>query len=772
MKFSILPNLQKKENVDYFLALILRNEAVKAVIFQKSESTLKYLNQGQAHFATTIEDASMEEFLNALDKAITSAESVLPQNVEAHKTLYGLKDSWVEDNKIKKDYLEKLKKAGEELALDPIGFLVFSESIVNLLQKEEGAPVTAILTEVGEKLVTVSLVKAGRILEVRSSEIHESVAFTVDTILKHLQTPEVMPSRIIVFNGGAKDLSQEFIGHKWSKSLPFLHLPQTLSLPKDSDIKAVLLGAATQMGANLIFDHTKPIITNDNFEEVEKETVLRPNEEEAKHEEAAGEIEKPKELENKENLEQIDQDNSLDYFGFSTTDIAKTQPPIISKAAENIPSEVLIKETEEIPDEVKFEEEKKDGVPALGVMTAEKAKKFSLNLPKLISPIMAMLKVNGAKDKKIFLIIGSIVIAALAIYFLFIFQTKAEVTISVNPKQESKTLSVTFEPEGTTNLTDNTIAATIIPIDETGSVTISTTGKKDVGNKAKGKVTIFNNDTDGSVTLPAGTTITSSNGLKFDLDSQVKVGSASGDLFSGTKPGTADVNVTAESIGTESNLPSDTKFTVGSSKTVAAKNDNAFSGGTKKSVTVVSKNDIAKAEENLPKELANKAKSDIQSKVNKGETVLPDFVSTDLTSEKFSKKVEEEASNLTLNATVSFNYLSFKDSDLSDLAAKLFNDSNFNIQKSNLTTSAKDIKVLKTKDISADLTINAKLFPIIDVTSLTKEIAGVDVLKAKNTLGNQTNVQNVEINVHPNLPFIASKLPKNPNNIKINIVSN
>ncbi len=771
MKFSILPNLQKKENIEYFLALILRNEAVKAVIFQKSDSTLKYLNQGQAHFATTIEDASMEEFLNALDKAITSAESVLPQNIEAHKTLYGLKDSWVEDNKIKKDYLEKLKKAGEELSLDPIGFLVFSESIINLIQKEEGAPVTAILTEVGEKLVTVSLVKAGKVLEVRSSEIHESVPFTVDTILKHLQTPEVMPSRIIVFNGGTKDLSQQFIGHKWSKSLPFLHLPQTLSLPKDSDIKAVLLGAATQMGANLIFDHTQPIITNDNFEEVEKETVLKPDEEEAEtKEETAKEPEAP--LENKENLEQINQDNSLDYFGFSTTDIAKTQPPVISKAAEDIPNEVLEKETEEIPEEVKLEEETKDGLPTLGVLTAEKAKKFSLNLPKFIAPIMAMLKVNGAKDKKLILIIGSLLIAVLLIYFLFIFQTKADVTISVNPKEDSKTLSVTFAPKGSTNLTDNTIAATIIPIDETGSVTVPATGKKDVGNKAKGKVTIFNNDTDGSITLPAGTTITSSNGIKFDLDSQVKVGSASGDVFSGTKPGTADVNVTAESIGTEANLPSDTKFTVGSSKSVAAKNDNAFSGGTKKAVTVISKTDIAKAEENLPKELANKAKSDIQSKVNKGETVLPDFVSTDLASEKFSKKVDEEASNLTLNATVSFNYLSFKDSDLSDLAEKLFNDSTFSIEKSNLTTSAKDIKVLKTKDISADLTINAKLFPKLEVVDITNQIAGADVLKAKNTLSNLTNVQNVEINIHPNIPFIASKLPKNPNNIKINIVSN
>src|SRR3989338_5807456 len=140
MKLNGLPFLDKKENKDYFLSLILRNEKAKAVIFEKSGDTIKYINDAEEDFENTIEDATTEEFLNVLDKAITSAESALPQNIETHKTLLALKQSWIEDNKIKKEYLEKLKKAGEELSLDPIGFLVFSESIVNLIQKEEGAP--------------------------------------------------------------------------------------------------------------------------------------------------------------------------------------------------------------------------------------------------------------------------------------------------------------------------------------------------------------------------------------------------------------------------------------------------------------------------------------------------------------------------------------------------------------------------------------------------------------------------------------------------------
>ena len=143
--------------------------------------------------------------------------------------------------------------------MDPIGFLVFSESILNLIHKEEGAPVTAVLVEVGNKYVTVSLVRAGKILEVRSSEMHESYPYTVDTILKHFETAEVLPSRIIIFDSVDNDLTQEFTSFKWSKSLPFLHIPQIVSLPSDSDVKAVLLGAATQMGTEMIFDGKKTL---------------------------------------------------------------------------------------------------------------------------------------------------------------------------------------------------------------------------------------------------------------------------------------------------------------------------------------------------------------------------------------------------------------------------------------------------------------------------------------------------------------------------------
>ncbi len=772
MNISTLPFLEKKEKSEYYLSLILRNEKVKAVVFEKIGTTIKYLNDSEEEFTNTIEDCSSEEFLNVLDRAITAAEEVLPKDIETHKTIFGLKESWVEDNKIKKEYLEKLKKAGDELSLDPIGFLVFTESVVNLIQKDEGAPVTAILVDVGKKYLSVSLIRAGKIMEVRSSEIHESVAHTVDTVLKHFQIPEVMPARIIIMDSEEDELTQEFINHRWSKSLPFLHIPQILSLPGDSDIKAVLLGAATQMGTQLVFDH-RLSLERDFEETVRKEDVIKTDTE-------ADEDVKPKpfeqSLDGERKLDYVGKDSSMEFFGFVSGDVVKTKPKTPEAEEPNIevPKEELEFKSEEIPEEVKIEEERQ-GLPEVAAETATKAKTVSIDLipilKKYLLMFLSLVKVKSIKDIKFISFTIGAIILFLVFFFTFIFQTNAKITLKVDPKTEEKTQSITFSPKGSTNIDNDILAAEIIPVDEKGSVTVNTTGKKDVGTNAKGTVTIFNNDTN-SVSLDKQTIITSSNGIKFTLDANVKVASASGDIFSGTKPGTANVAVTAQEIGTEGNLPSGSKFTVGTSKTVAAKNDNAFSGGTKKSVTVVSENDLAKLRSELPKSLSDKAKNDISSKVSSGKTILPQFVDTDLNNEKFDKKEDDQADKITLSATVSFNFLSYETGDITKLSEKLFDNSNFSIEKSQFNVNAKNIKITKNEDISADLVITAKLFPKINTEDLIKQMAGTDVKKAKNQLSNMQNVKEVEIQISPNLPFLSSTLPKNPKNITVDISSN
>ena len=770
MKISV-PFIKPKEKGQHFLALILGNEKATSVIFEKVGSAIKYISSDEELFSNTIEDADSEHFLATLDKVITTAEASLPPSVETHKTIFGLKENWIADNKIKKEYLDKLKKASDELSLDPIGFLVFSESIVNLIQKDEGAPVTAVLTEIGKKHITVSLVKAGKILETKTSEIHESPSYTVDTLLKHFQTPEVMPARIILLDAEG-DLTQEFINHQWSKSLPFLHIPQIVDLPRDAGVKAMLLGAATQMGTQLLYNEGTVQEDDDKPTRIEPEDFQGTN---IVNPEAPKADIKEESSEEKHSLDYVEHDKSLEFFGFMEDgDIAKTPPPLeVSKA--NVPDEIIAERISEIPEEVGEKEE--TPLPVNASKVTEKLKSFLQKLPvylkriKINKKLFAVENFANLKNKKLLIIPVAVIILLVLGFLFFTLSNKATVTVFVNPKTDSKTSSVTFSSLSPTDIKGGFIASEFISVSEEGSQTLPATGKKDVGNPAKGTVTIFNNDSQ-SVSFSSGTKITSSNGLDFTLDKSVNVASSSGDIFSGTKPGTADVAVTAGAIGQDYNLPSGTKFSIGGNSNAAAKNDSAFSGGTKKSVTVVSKDDENKLLESLPKQLEAKAREDIKSKVPTGKTALNDFVDESVDSPSFDKKIDDQASQLTLKGTVNFKAATYNNSDILSLANSLFTSGDAVLSKDNLTVSAKNITVEKNNDVNADLEIKANLLPKLDTQALAKEIAGYTQAKAKNTILNLPQVTQANIIFNPNIPFVTSSLPGDSKNIKINVVSN
>ncbi|MEK7159948.1 MAG: baseplate J/gp47 family protein [Patescibacteria group bacterium] len=754
MKLPISFTKEKKENSQVFLALVLRNEKVTSVIFEKIGNAIKYISHDEEYFKNTIEDAESEEFLDTLDKVITSAETALPESVETKKTIFGLKENWVEDGKIKKEYLEKLKKASDELSLEPIGFLVSSESIINLVTKEEGAPITAILADVGKKYITVSWVKGGKVLETRSSEIHQSASYTVDTLLKHFQSPGNLPARIILLDSEEDELTQEFISHQWSKSLAFLHLPQIASLPEDASVKAVLLGAATQMETQLLYDSSKDI-------DYKRPAKIIPDE-----------IEKPGE-EQKSSLDYVSEDSSMEFFGFvENSDVAKTQLPQ-KKIDENIPESLVEEKTESIPEDVKLEEEKKQGFAVNALIVSEKIKKFLMELPAAFKKpgfnfnFLSLLK---SGNKKILAVLGIVVLLFAALFYLYLFKVKATIDVFVIPKEDEKTASVTFSSVSSTDIKNSVIASQFVSVTEEGSLTRLATGKKDIGNPAKGKVTVFN-ISDSAISLAAGTEIISANKLKFTLDTAVKIASGSSDPLN-PKSSTADVNVTADEIGQEYNLPSGTKFTIGSNSSVAAKNDSAFSGGSKKQVTVVSKDDLDKLLEDLPKSLEDKARVSIKTKVESGKTILNTFVDKVVEDKSFDKKESDQANQVTLKGTVIFKAASYTNSDIETFASSLFSSSDTEVQSGNLEISAKNIVVEKNNDVNADLTIKAKIFPKVDKNSLLKQIKGVSLQKAKNILSNLNQVTNVKVSLSPNIPFLPKNMPRDTKNIILNFTSN
>ncbi|MEX2013253.1 MAG: baseplate J/gp47 family protein [Candidatus Levyibacteriota bacterium] len=747
MKLS-LPFLEKKEIFSYFLVLILRNNKANAVIFEESGGTVKVVNKSSEPFKDSIEEASEEEFINVLDKAISKAESLLPENVETQKTIFGVKENWVEDSKIKKEYLAKLKKASDELGLVPIGFLITTEAIVHYLAREEGAPVSAILAEINKDYASVSLIRAGKIVETKTSKLNGSPAETVDTLLKHFENVEVFPARVIIFDG-EKDLTQDFISHSWSKTLPFLHLPQVANLESGFDAKSVLSGAASEMGFQILGEST----TRPTFQGVSEKTT------EENSEVTPEDIQEEKIMESAEkNPTEISERASEDYFGFvKNKDIADS--PIEPARGENITAAVAMEEIQEIPEDIKLEKADTKSLPVNAGFLLTGAKK---TIGKILGVVKRSPKLTTSfqrRNKMMLVPVGFLVIFILLL-ILYLFGRSAVVTLNIDTKKISQTKDVTFSTGQPTDGSKNIIAAQFVEITENGSVSTNATGKKDIGTEAKGTVTIFNQNIS-PITVQANTVITSSNDLDFIIDKSVTVASASAkDEFSPTNPGTATVTVTAVDIGTNGNLPSNTKFTF-SNVTIAAKNDSPFSGGTQKSITVVSEEDIEKLEADLAKSLEEKAKENIAKKISGDMTLLPIFVSRALSNKNFDKDAGDEADRVTLKADVSFASISYGKSDIVSFTKDALKEDigGLVLNENSIVTNVKEIKNTEDDEVSTSLEIVGFLSPKIDQQNLAKQINGQNIEKAKNIMSSINQVSNVAIKISPNIPLFPKNLP-------------
>lgn len=803
MKLPTLPFLKKQQPSEYYLALLLEEKMLRAVVFEESNGIMNTIGEGKQPLPVPLDDTSFEELLDAADKAISKAESTLPEGVQSHKTIFGVKQDWTENLQISKDHLSTLKKLCDELDLQPIGFLVFAEAIAHLLQKEEGAPVSGILVEIGTKHIIATLLRAGRVAATQQIPIEDDIPKAVDKLLAQFTEVEILPSRIILLDIEKRPrLAQQLSNHSWSKQLPFLHVPQVTPLKEGFETLAVLFGTASQMGfamsdmpSTRLKQAPKPMIeiqekeSAEPREEAEEEKLPQPEgtpEEVAEEEKTEQESEEPSpEMEDEDEIPE----KSLkgDNFGFVKDQDVLESVPQNPKAfhPKNIPED----ETEDefadetfadIPEEVK-EDEERSKLPGLGssaVMLTSGMQKVLGNIKKLpLSSLLGSIKTiipgrgNGLNLKLLAIPVFIILLILGGIWYFF--GVKATATLLINPKNVEASQSVTFSSTDNTNLDSSIIGGTVVPIQEDGKVSTDATGKKDIGDKAKGTVTIYNND-DSSHTISAGSTITSANGLKFVTAKDVTVASASGDIFSGTKPGTQSVDVTAANIGTEYNLPSGTKFAVGSSTVIAAKNDNAFSGGTKKSVTVVAQADLDKLTQDLTQSLSDKANQDMQ-KNGGGKELLPVFLSTDISNKQFDQKIGDEASSVNLSATISFQALSYTKTDLTALGQKILekNNNNDNVASNNLTTDIQDTTVSKDgKSVAAKLSVKAGLLPKVDTSQVAKRLAGKSFDQAAEILSDIPQLASVKATLSPNLFFLPHIFPRMASHIMVGVAAN
>lgn len=778
MKLPIPSLLQKKNSSSvHYLALLLRDEKAVAIIIEEVQGTIKVIGRHEEALTSPLENFAYEELLTVLDKTISRAEETLPPSVETESTVFGVKESWVEDKKIKKEYLSKLKRICDELSLKPIGFMVISEAISHLIQKEEGAPLSAVLADITPTHVSLSLFRAGKILESNSAEITGSVTQTVDKLLHHF-TVDVLPSRIVLLNDTPNEnLAQEFIAHHFSKSIPFLHVPQISVLPNGFDGKAMVYGAADQMGlsASHIFDDLKITDLEHQEEKIHEKGSHHKKDLEDKKEETVEE-KINNEIEDNDKKEMKAEETEADDFGFVLgKDVTTVKTPPYAQTQDDSPSFTINAAQSDnltAPDFTSHsnnrnhnddEEQSKKASPLNALVGI-----FS-SLSRFIPRGMSFSSLPLPKGK-LTIIIPAVLIGLIAVILLYILNVKANVVLTLEPKNIEREETITLALNSGNNFSERVLGAKEVEVQLEGSATINVTGKKEIGEKAKGTVTVYNQSSARKV-IPAGSTLTSKNNREFVTDKEVTIASASGDIFSGIKSGTAQVAVTAKQIGSEYNLPSKTEFDFNGMSGVAARNESAFSGGSKKEVTVFSKKDADALSEDLPESLEEKAKEALREKLGSDEEALGEFTDITLTKKNFDKDINEEAKQVTLKATVLFTTLAYNTKDVKDLAQTLLKEEStddLSLSDKDTQTELRDIEV-EEDEATATLSMKGGLLPKIQNDDIISEITGKSEESAAEYLHSLPQVKTSEIQLSPNIPILPKFLPRIKKNISVTL---
>lgn len=404
----------------------------------------------------------------------------------------------------------------------------------------------------------------------------------------------------------------------------------------------------------------------------------------------------------------------------------------------------------------------------------EKTQKFRLPvaLPAFKLPKLSALPITLPRIK----LRGGAAIAGIILGVLLLFGVlnwiipKATVTVLATPQTIKSQLTLTVDPTATTPDSQNKIIPGHTREDAlSGEKVIAVSGTKKVGDPAKGGVTIYNKSLTAK-SFKKGS-ILSASGLNFTLDGDVQVASASESVGSITFGKTTGA-ITAEAIGSESNLPAGTEFTFKdtSSSVAIARNDQPLAGGTSREVTVVTRSDYDALVSELTDELLTQAKEKLATSISGGEKLLDPTLKTTVTEKVFAQELDQEAKELSGKITVTVSGVSYGENDL----AVVFEDSirdklqpGYALAKDRTETNIQNVQVKKDGKITLTASITGVALPSIDNDTIRKTIAGKSMAAAQEYLKATAGVGGVEFRFR--WTIIPNRLPVNKQNISVTV---
>lgn len=720
------------------LAVRLTDQTIQTVLWQISQGKIHTIELSSIHLYTG-DDQCVVQTDEALQELGKQSEGV-------DKVLFGVEPKWINGAGVvdaKKPLLEKLTK---QLSLDPVGYVCVPEAISKQFSIDEPL-FSALMLEVSDQWLRLSLVQRGQLgsyQEVGRSD--DLVADTREALARVEQDigQDHLPPKIIVFSDHnltedkLQELKQNLMDFDFVSSHPFLSPPMieinTGNLSLEAMIAQGGASIATSMGIDLLSPDEVVESEDFGFSDLtfEDQQELEPE---------------------NDNLTAVDADLASS-FGLAS---APTLPELETSEAEKLPSNLAKKKKkknkflDKIKSFFKLPKKKKTAIDK----DEHKKKKSSTDLSR--KPFIIAGFVGG--------IIVLIIIGLVAMFT----STQAVVKLKLKTQTISQDTRLTLDPEASApDAEEKLLPAKLVSKSVSSGRTTETTGVKLIGDNAKGTVIIYNK-TDGEKTFESGTVLSSGN-LTFTLDDNITVASASSTTES-TIHGKAEVNVTAQDIGADSNLGKDSELTVAdfSDSSYVAKVKDGLTGGSSREVRVVSEDDLYSLRMDLISQLLEIADQEFKDEEGNGTYYI---TTNDYSIEDTNYDAEEgdEVETVTLDLSISVEALSYQVDDLKPLAEDLLKSEvpdGYKMVNSDPQILSSPIGEEEADDqILLEAQISNQVEPVIDYEALKSELVKKKLSEAESYLNSRSDISTFVINLTPKLVGRVFKMmPRNEGNI-------
>ena len=782
-KIQHLVQKTPKVEPEIFLSLILDESYIQAGAWVLDSAKKSHIVNSTSERATS---PSWEDRIRMADHAIGKLEEETG-STKLSKVVFGLGECFLtKDGDIEKSVRPALKQLTKSLGLSPLGFVPLSTSIAHFLRKTEGIPTSVILIGVTERDLDISIYRVGRLAFSISVKKTESEGEDIENGLKACTDADVLPSRILLY--GADDvriteIKSVLLRHQWTARANFLHYPKIEIFPFDRMIDTVVEAGANEITHELKEEDQRESLISETKENGERELGANTVIEEEKLTKGEPLVEEPHLVEKEEKgkthmvvvqPEMLGFHESSDEHGTETHFTEKERETDQGEPGENplefddVEKENLLQKAHDYPTEKSSIDE---------ALHKSSSRGPSFHMPNGFYTIMHIAKKIFRKTPKAFIGIAIVSLVVIVVGFLGVtrYLPRATVTLAVLPKTITLEDTVVIDPQGTViDMEKKIIPAKKLEKVVTGEKTVPATGKKKIGDQAKGTVTIFNKAEGTAYSLKKGTVI-SIGSLQFTLDSDVSVASAATNLSKDQLIfGKASVAVTAGAVGPEGNIEVNKEFSIKdyNSGILVARNDQAFTGGTSKEVTVVSRADTDTLLKSLTADLIEKAKTELTQSVTGKERMIDQTVKTLVKEKQFIEEIDQEAKDLHGSITVSVSAYTYNEEDIKSLLSGVSQKDippGYVINPGRTTVTIGDVTIAKDGKMTTKAVLSTGAIPTIDENSIKKSIAGKKLIDVEKELKIIPGVASAEFLFQST--WKKDVLPINPDHISVTVIT-